>query len=255
MTIPKIIFIVPYRDREAQKNMFIRMMDYILEDNNIDDYEIYFSHQQDKKPFNRGAVKNLGFIHIRDKYPEHYKDMTFVFNDVDTLPGIKNLWDYSTTHGVVKHFYGYTFALGGIVSINGEDFEKINGFPCYWGWGYEDNCLQDRCEKDNIKIDRSIFYPIKHNSILQFNNVLHRPVDTTQVVKLKQDNGKNGINSIENINKNEELIDDKHYMIHFTSWEIPEKHTSVKLENRTDMKPKKYNNIVQNNMRSIMGVK
>ena len=252
MTIPKIIFIVPYRDREAQKNMFIRMMDYVLEDVNNEDYEIYFSHQKDERPFNRGAMKNLGFIHIRDKYPMHYKEMTFVFNDVDTLPGIKNLWDYNTKAGSVKHFYGYTFALGGIVSILGKDFERINGYPSYWGWGCEDNCLQYRCMKKNIKIDRSIFYPVKHNSILQFNNEFRRPVDKSQFLKVKQDNGTNGINTIVSINKNEESIDSKHFMIHFTSWEIPQKYNSVKLEDITHKKELLQNNPRNSIMNSII---
>mgnify|MGYP006214976639 CR=1 FL=1 len=74
-------------------------------------YEIYFSHQKDERPFNRGAMKNIGFIALARKYPNDYKNITYVFNDVDTLPYTKNLLPYETTHGVVKHFYGFTFAL------------------------------------------------------------------------------------------------------------------------------------------------
>jgi hypothetical protein len=47
-TVPKLIFIVPYRDREQQKSFFIRQMLYVLEDINKDDYAIYFAHQCDK---------------------------------------------------------------------------------------------------------------------------------------------------------------------------------------------------------------
>ena len=36
------------------------MTDVILKDQF--DYEIYFSHQNDTRPFNRGGVKNIGFI-------------------------------------------------------------------------------------------------------------------------------------------------------------------------------------------------
>lgn len=227
MNIPKFIFIVPYRDREAQKNMFSRMMDYILEDVKSSDYEIYYSHQKDKRSFNRGAMKNLGFLHIKEKYPQHYKDITFVFNDVDTLPGIKNLWDYNTKHRQVKHFYGYKFALGGIVSITGSDFEKINGYPNFWGWGFEDNELNYRCLANNIIINRDIFYDYGHNDILQFNNTIERKIDNKGLHKYKKDNGMNGIRTITNIKKNELLISKNSFIIDFTNWEIPEKDTNI----------------------------
>ena len=130
--VPRIVFIVPYRNRHQQKQFFSTFQTSVMGDR--DDYEIYFSHQCDARTFNRGATKNIGFLAIKAKYPEHYKDITFVFNDIDTVP-FAQIFDYETSHGVVKHFYGFKYALGGIVSLTGADFEATNGYPNFWGWG------------------------------------------------------------------------------------------------------------------------
>jgi hypothetical protein len=168
-------------------------MSFILE--NDENYEIYFTHQCDARTFNRGAVKDIGFIAIRNKYPEHYKDITFIFNDVDTIP-FNKIFDYETTHGVVKHYYGFKYALGGIVVIKGADFEKTNGFPCFWGWGMEDNVLQKRCESVGLKIDRSVFYNIGSPEILQLFDGISRIISKKDPWRGEHDNGIDGLRTI-----------------------------------------------------------
>jgi len=171
--VPSHIFIIPYRDRARDKQIFTNHMTSLLENDesntntNTNTYEFYFSHQNDNRPFNRGAMKNIGFLAIKNKYPENYKDITFIFHDIDTLPSGKGLIDYTTTHGVVKHYYGYKFALGGIFAIKGADFEKSKGFPNFWGWGLEDNTINDRCLEAGLIIDRSQFYHIHDKRILR----------------------------------------------------------------------------------------
>ena len=196
--IPKLIFIVPYRDREQQKHFFNRQMEYVLEDIGKDNYEIYFAHQCDNRDFNRGAMKNLGFIAMKDKYADNYKDITFVFNDVDTMPYTKNFLNYETTEGNIKHFYGFTYTLGGIVSIKGSDFEKVNGFPNFWAWGYEDNMFQERVLKNGLKIDRNQFYPIMDKNILQNKDGLERIVNRKEYDRFKN-NTTDGICTLQNI--------------------------------------------------------
>ena len=61
----ELIIIVPYRDREQHKFYFDRHMKYILENY---DYEIIFVHQKDNRPFNRGGMKNIGFLYAKNKY-------------------------------------------------------------------------------------------------------------------------------------------------------------------------------------------
>jgi hypothetical protein len=201
--IPKRIFIVPYRNRIQHKFFFSKYMSFILEDK--DDYEILFSHQCDARTFNRGAVKNIGFIAARNKYPEHYKDITFIFNDVDTIPFSK-IFDYETTHGIVKHYYGFKYALGGIVVMKGSDFEKTNGFACFWGWGMEDNVLQKRCERVGLKIDRSVFYNIGSPEILQLFDGISRIISKKDPWRSERDDGQDGLRTISQLKY---TIDDK----------------------------------------------
>ena len=192
-SVPKKVFIVPYRNRVHHKFFFCKYMSFILE--NEDDYEIYFSHQCDARNFNRGATKNIGFLAMKQKYPNDYKNITFIFNDVDTIPFTK-IFDYETTPGVVKHYYGFTYTLGGIVVIKGGDFEMINGYPNFWGWGNEDNCLQKRCERFHIKIDRSVFYPIGSPEILQLFDGISRIISKKDPWRMKYDDGYDGIRSL-----------------------------------------------------------
>ena len=70
------VFIVPYRDRSHQKFFFSKHMTFILEDKK--DYEILYVHQNDDRPFNRGAMKNIGFIAVKEKYPETYKTINLI---------------------------------------------------------------------------------------------------------------------------------------------------------------------------------
>ena len=225
--IPKYVFIVPYRDREAFMNIYLNHMPWILEDIK-GQYKIFFCHQNDERPFNRGAMKNLGFYHVRKTYPNHYKSMNIIFQDVDTLPGSRDLMDFNVEKGEVKHYYGFTFALGGIVSIKGEDFEKINGFANFWGWGLEDNVLQKRCEKHNITINRDQFYPYNSKHITQYNTGKFRTVDNEAIRKAKALEPIRGLTEFYDVKyKVRELRGDDIIMIDFKSWEITEKHTSV----------------------------
>ena len=221
--VPKLVFIVPYRDREFHRNVFYAWTKDLVEKNN---YLVIFSHQNDKRLFNRGGVKNLGFIYIKEKYPNYYKDIVFVFHDVDVIIGDSST-NYFTKKGMVKHFFGFKKTLGGAFSITGEDFEKINGFPCYWTWGYEDNAIYQRWRAFNnneVKVDYSQFcnmkdpYWYKKSSIIwhgdyrivnkkestdNFKNCLNSSdgVKTTKLIKYSTNNFKNKNYLMLNINQ------------------------------------------------------
>jgi len=195
---PKVVFIVPYRDRDQQLQFFHRHMSYVLEEMRPNDCAVHFVHQQDDRSFNRGAIKNIGFLFVKSKYPDSYQNITLVFNDIDTMPYTKNFLNYQTIHGKIKHFYGFTFALGGIVSITAGDFEKLNGFPNFWGWGYEDNLLNKRALANGFIIDRSQFYDIADKNIMHFHNGVLQNVNHQDNYRYVN-NTPEGLNSIQNL--------------------------------------------------------
>jgi hypothetical protein len=199
--VPKIVFIVPYRDRPQQKCVFERNMKHIMEDYNENDYKIFFAEQGNNKPFNRGAMKNIGFLAIKNLYPNDYKNITFVFNDVDSFPFTKGVLDYKTRTGIIKHFFGFKHVLGGIFSITGEDFEKLCGFPNFWTWGFEDNMIYNKAVKHpEITVDRSTFFEIFNHNIVHYTDSLKRTINLKQTGSSKQEQIYNNINSLKNIN-------------------------------------------------------
>jgi hypothetical protein len=204
---PKIVFIVPYRDREHHLKFFSVYMKHVLTDYDPSTYEIYIVHQKDGRPFNRGGMKNIGFLAVKEKYPNEYQDMTFVFNDVDTVPYDKGIIEYETRAGVVKHFYGVKFALGGIFSIKGGDFERTNGFPNFWAWGGEDNYMQYRVLQCGLKIDRRGFFPLQHPNILQMVEGIMRTISRSEAEMVFYKTTNDGLYTIQNLSYKEECPD------------------------------------------------
>ena len=192
----KYVFIVPYRGRDKHKHFFDRYMSYVLED--MDDYEIVFAHQNNNLSFNRGGMKNIGFLYIKDKYPETYKDIIFIFNDVDTVPYKKNLLNYDLSQNEIKHYFGFDFCLGGIFAIRGADFERINGFPSLWSWGWEDTIIYERALNAGIKVNREQFYEIGDSNILHFVDGLKKRVSLRNLEAYKQRKIYDGLSDIRN---------------------------------------------------------
>ena len=234
LNVPDIVFIVPYRNREQHKTFFTRYMkDFILKDVTYK-WQIVFVHQCDMRAFNRGAMKNLGFKFLKDKYPKYYKDITVVFNDVDTAPYKPGVVDYQTIHGIVKHFYGFNYALGGLVSMKASDFEELNGFPNLWAWGFEDNELQYRwIERFGEKtIDRTTFFKEGDSNILVIfhgHNKLVSPKQKEEFgdvgVRNRKPNAKwtNGLNTVYDVSYEVEELEQHVVMVNVSKFETKNK--------------------------------
>jgi hypothetical protein len=229
-TVPKYVFIVPYRDREPHRVFFNTYIYKVMEDVPPEDWMFYFVHQNDKRPFNRGAMKNIGFLALKTAYPDDYKNIIFIFNDVDTLPYDKNVLNYHTEYGVIKHFYGFHFALGGIFSVRGVDFERINGFPNYWAWGGEDNLIHERAKNTGLIIDRSNFFTIGNMNILQFADGIKRLICRDELATSIMKDHADGITTVKNLNY---IIYADTHMIDVTSFDTLISPYQLKFEEQT----------------------
>lgn len=225
--VPKFVFIVPYRDREPHRVFFSTYIHKIMADVPPEDWTYFFIHQADKRPFNRGGMKNIGFLALKERYPNDYKNIIFIFNDIDTLPYDKNILNYNTDFGVIKHFYGFHFALGGIFSIRGVDFERINGFPNFWAWGGEDNLIHRRAKDFGLVVDRNNFFTIGNMNILQladgFKRMICRDEMATALIPMNVD----GLSKITNLKFT--IYDDTH-MIDVFAFETYISYTQLNFE-------------------------
>ena len=228
-TIPKIIFIVPYRNREEQYKKFDKKMKTILKLYKIENSKILYIHQSDERSFNRGAMKNIGFLFVKKMYPECYQDITLVFNDLDTTPSLSNNFElkYETSDNIIKHFFGFNYALGGIVSIKAKDFEKINGFPNFWTWGYEDNSLQQRAEKYNLVINRDQFFGTKVDNIDHDLDNGIKTINRNEFEKYCLKNNTDGIITIRDLEMN---YDEDSGFVNVINFELPHCHIKEKDE-------------------------
>ena len=156
----KTIIIIPYRNRKIHLDYFLKHSAPLLK-KHIPDLEIIIVEQNwDINLFNRGKLLNIGFHYYNDL------EYNYILHDVDINPislAVIKKYKKNVKNNVIQGIYNYVTTLGGIIKLNGYTFKKINGFPNnYWGWGKEDDCLQNRSEFLNINIKKFIFVQTKN---------------------------------------------------------------------------------------------
>lgn len=152
--------IIPYRDnpienREYHKNFFIENTVPLLK-KCLNEVEIIFVIQDEKGPFNRGALINAAFKEINGNSED-----IFITHDIDINPYIKTINKYyksNINYGCIQGIYTSAWdTLGGIIKFKERDFKILNGFNnLFWGWGGEDNDLQNRANFANFWIQKNI---------------------------------------------------------------------------------------------------
>jgi len=153
----KYNFIIPYRNRKEHLHEFIKRFTEMITDKNID-VQFYIIHQLHPGPFNRGALLNIGFMEAC----KTRSDGLFIFHDVDIYPTYWGSIDYSTAKNEVRHPVGLQNTnMGTICCFWKSEYEAVNGFPNYWGWGIEDVTIMYRLKKINIKIDEQNIVDLK----------------------------------------------------------------------------------------------
>jgi hypothetical protein len=175
MSRKKLGIIVPYRDRPGQLRSFIKGIgDYFATTvKNFRPY-IFVVEQKDTKDFNRGKLLNVGFLKA-----EEFGCDYVVFHDIDMLPYNVD-YSFSETPLQLANKFDATEQFtrtinddyfGGVTLFSVDAFRKINGYSNkYRGWGFEDNDLLYRCEKNGIKLDEQVYRSYSENGkTISFN--------------------------------------------------------------------------------------
>ena len=198
-------------------------MPWILEGQ---DYRILFIHQNDKRPFNRGAIKNIGFLYVKTTYPNNYKNIVLIFHDIDYMAWRQNQFDFTAKKGLIKHYFGFDKSLGGIFSIMAGDFELLNGFPNIWTWGLEDNILYNRSRAMRIRVDKSkrVCTQEGADNIIGLWHGWDRLINPNIHNKMAHDNGQDGISCLHHVKYNEDVFPENSRisMVHVNSFNTAE---------------------------------
>lgn len=147
-----LAILIPFRDRHAH---LAELLPVLHEHLRTIPHEVVVVEQADDRPFNRGALLNAGFLHVRDRATH------VCLHDVDMVPEGVHYGPYDVpTHlaGAASQF-GYALPypeyFGGVTAFPVADFARINGFHTgYWGWGAEDDDLLARCGRHGLGVQR-----------------------------------------------------------------------------------------------------
>lgn len=151
-TTSGVAIIVPMRHRWYQFQQVLINLLMILRKQQLC-YQIFVIEQNRKEKFNRGKLRNIGFV-------EAWKRFRFdcvIFHDADVIPinaqipygcdPDTRLQPVHLSSAMDRHGYKllYPKLAGGVLKMTPEHFVRINGYSnLYWVWGGEDDDLYRR---------------------------------------------------------------------------------------------------------------
>lgn len=174
----RLHIVVPYRERESHLRQFVPWMSAHL-DRHVPpiDYRVTIVEQEAGLPFNRGALKNAGFL-----LGEGTSGYTCL-HDVDYLPVDADygwadvptpiLWYGAEQRPVAPGRSDKTVTtnlestMGGALLMPNAVMRQVDGYSnAYWGWGYEDFDFSLRIRARRIPTGRrkGRFQPLDHDN-------------------------------------------------------------------------------------------
>ncbi|XP_060064496.1 beta-1,4-galactosyltransferase 6-like, partial [Ylistrum balloti] len=151
--------IIPYRNRMKHLLQFLSNVLPKLLRQKVD-FTIFVIEQTESAAFNRGMMRNIGFVEAG----KSGKFGCFIFNDVDTIiEDDRNI--YKCSRSMVRHMLSstdkdgywlpYYACMGGIVAFTTDQFQYINGYSnLFFMWGAEDDDLYRRVVEAGYNIER-----------------------------------------------------------------------------------------------------
>lgn len=178
MSLPPLHIVVPYRDRAEHRARFVPHLRAWFAERQPDiPYRVTFVEQAAGLPFNRGLIKNIGFV-----LGEGGSAYTCL-HDIDYLPADADygwadcptclLWSGAEARPVAPGLSDAVIrtdtasTLGGVLLMPNAVFRAVDGYSnLYWGWGSEDIDLSLRIRGRRIPTDRrrGTYLPLDHEN-------------------------------------------------------------------------------------------
>jgi hypothetical protein len=163
------LVLVTYRDRLTHLNVFVTYMNRYFPN-----LRLAICEQADKEVWNKGLLYNAGYKELAQDYDY------IILHDIDTIPAVNVDYSYTPVPTLLStecSQYGYTYYFhtyfGGVIGINKEHYELINGFSNrFRGYGGEDDQVYRRCVEKGITPEKRLGN--------RFENFVHPKPDVRQ---------------------------------------------------------------------------